>query len=504
MTVSPGSSLQAAVNANPAGTTFCIKAGTYSLTTGVSPKNDQKFIGEPGVVLSGGKDISGQFAQSGSYWVASNQTQRNPNSGSTAVCYPAGATACQYAEDVYRDKKPLKRVLSLSELSSGEFYFDYGSSRIYLADNPAGHKIEAAVGTRAFVSGASGVTIRNLVVELFANETGAGAIWANYDWVVENNEVRLNHGIGILAGGTVRSNYVHDNGQAGIATISAPSMLVENNEIAYNNYADYDTHYDGGGTKFMKSLNLTVRGNYAHHNYGSRPLVRLGQQGHPGREQHARGQRRPRHLPRGRLQRRHPQQHRAPQRLQLPLRLDRRQRHPAARLEQHRDLRQPGREKPARHRSHPDRPRQRRLRTHTRRTTSASTTTSSPPSPTASPPASSKAAATPATTPAATSTSNTTPTPPAPPPTGPGPASTANPTSAPATGPAPATTQPAHSTQAAEVRKGGTKQPKTSRTRRLASQLGSRSRRRLYRLATRSDASRVPRPTRDHCAAIAR
>ncbi len=269
VTVSPGASLQAAVNANPAGTTFCIKAGTYSLTAGVSPKNDQKFIGEPGVVLSGGKDISGQFAQSGSYWVASNQTQRNPNSGSTAVCYPAGATACQYAEDVYRDKKPLKRVLSLSELSSGEFYFDYGSSRIYLADNPAGHKIEAAVGTRAFVSGASGVTIRNLVVELFANETGAGAIWANYDWVVENNEVRLNHGIGIFTGGTVRSNYVHDNGQAGIATISATSMLVENNEIAYNNYADYDTHYDGGGTKFMKSLNLTVRGNYAHHNYGS-------------------------------------------------------------------------------------------------------------------------------------------------------------------------------------------------------------------------------------------
>ena len=46
-------------------------------------------------------------------------------------------------------------------------------------------------------------------------------------------------------------------------------MLVENNEIAYNNYAGYDSHYDGGGTKFMKSLNLTVRGNYAHHNYGT-------------------------------------------------------------------------------------------------------------------------------------------------------------------------------------------------------------------------------------------
>jgi parallel beta-helix repeat protein len=138
-----------------------------------------------------------------------------------------------------------------------------------VGDNPAGHTIEAAVGTGAFVSGASGVTIRNLVVQEFATATSAGAIWANYDWDIENNEVRLNHGIGILAGGTVRNNYVHDNGQCGISTISATSMLVENNEIAYNNYAGYDTHYDGGGTKFVKSRNVIVRGNFVHNNYGT-------------------------------------------------------------------------------------------------------------------------------------------------------------------------------------------------------------------------------------------
>jgi parallel beta-helix repeat protein len=268
VTVSAGQSLQAAIDANPAGTTFCIKPGTYYLARPLSPKNNQKFIGKPSAVLSGGKDITGQFVQSGSYWVASNQTQRNPNSGSTSVCYPPGETVCQYPEDVYRDKRPLKRVLSLSDLRPGAFYFDYGASKIYLADNPSGHTIEAAVGTRAFVSGATGVAIRNLVIELFANETGAGAIWANYDWDIENNEVFDNHGIGILAGGIVRNNYVHDNGQCGIATFAATQMLVENNEIAYNDYAGYDSHYDGGGTKFMESLNVTVRGNNVHDNYG--------------------------------------------------------------------------------------------------------------------------------------------------------------------------------------------------------------------------------------------
>ena len=154
-------------------------------------------------------------------------------------------------------------------MSAGEFYFDYAASRIYIANNPAGHKVEAAVAPRAFVSGASGVTVRGLTVELFANEAGAGAIWANYDWLVENCEVRLNHAVGIAYGGTVRNNYIHDNGQAGITSYQSTGMLVENNEIAYNNYAGFDSHYDGGGTKFMRTRNLTLRGNNVHHNYGT-------------------------------------------------------------------------------------------------------------------------------------------------------------------------------------------------------------------------------------------
>ena len=114
------------------------------------------------------------------------------------------------------------------------------------------------------------MTVRGLVVELFANEAGAGAIWANYDWLVENNEVRLNHAVGDLSSAApCRNNYVHHNGQAGITSLSSTGMLVENNEIAYNNYAGFDVHYDGGGTKFMKTVNLTLRGNNAHHNVGA-------------------------------------------------------------------------------------------------------------------------------------------------------------------------------------------------------------------------------------------
>ena len=55
--ISPGQSIQDAVDANPAGTTFHIKAGIHRLQQ-VKPKDGDKFIGEPGAILSGSKILS--------------------------------------------------------------------------------------------------------------------------------------------------------------------------------------------------------------------------------------------------------------------------------------------------------------------------------------------------------------------------------------------------------------------------------------------------------------
>jgi hypothetical protein len=266
--IRPKANLRRAVAAHPRGTTFCLKAGVHRLTQPVTPKTNQKFVGEPGAVVSGAKDISRQFVASDSYWVASNQTQRN--SARTGICWPSGETACQYAEDVFLDNKPLWRVLSLSQLGPGRFFFDYGASKIYIADNPAGHKVEAAMATRAFVASGSGVTIRGLTVERFANEAGAGAIWAGDSWLIENNEVRFNHGVGIKNGQIIRRNYIHHNLQIGIRSISTSGQLVEGNEIAYNTYGErFHSFQDTGGGKLSKTLNLTVRSNHVHHNRGT-------------------------------------------------------------------------------------------------------------------------------------------------------------------------------------------------------------------------------------------
>ncbi|MDX1622623.1 MAG: right-handed parallel beta-helix repeat-containing protein [Gemmatimonadota bacterium] len=185
--ISPGESIQRAVDANPAGTTFVLEAGIHRGQS-VEPKDGTTFVGENGAVLDG----DGQ-----------------------------------------------------------EF---------------------------AFHGDADDVTIRNLVIEDYAPGAQMGAIKAGgHDpgastsgWVVENSEVRHNDGGGIRIGDrmTIRDSRIHHNSQIGIVGIG-DGVLVENNEIDHNNWQkEYDYGWEAGGTKFVKTRNLVVRGNHVHDNWG--------------------------------------------------------------------------------------------------------------------------------------------------------------------------------------------------------------------------------------------
>lgn len=69
VTVNAGTSIQSAVNGNPASTTFCLKAGTYTQQT-VVPKSGDRFLGEPGVVMDGqGVTAMAFYAWNNAAWV---------------------------------------------------------------------------------------------------------------------------------------------------------------------------------------------------------------------------------------------------------------------------------------------------------------------------------------------------------------------------------------------------------------------------------------------------
>jgi parallel beta-helix repeat protein len=260
----PGDNIQTKATAAGPGATLILQPGIYRLQT-ITPLNNQTFQGQPGAIVSGARLLTG-WTQDGSRWYVTGQTQQGRFHGQCEPNVP-----CQYPDDVYRDDVLLRRVLSLGAVVPGTFYFDYAADRIYVGDDPAGHQLEAAVTTWAFRGTASGVVVRGLVIEKYANPAQDGAIGqtgAGADWVIRDNEIRFNHGGGIRGGPrmVVAKNHVHHNGQIGL--IGGGWARVDSNEIAYNNTARFDMGWEAGGTKFLWTEGMIARGNFSHHNRG--------------------------------------------------------------------------------------------------------------------------------------------------------------------------------------------------------------------------------------------
>jgi hypothetical protein len=262
-----GSDLQKAVDANPEGTNFYLTAGLYRLQS-IRPKNRDVFIGDPGATLSGARLLT-SFERQGAYWVATQQTQQGQLNGQCDSSHPR----CTYPEDLFFDDKPLTHVAALEQVTAGKWFFDYAADRIYFADDPTGHRVETSVLRSSFSGPAVNVTIRGLTIEKYASPAQMGAIGDQYPgagWIIDSNQIRWNHGLGVnvAANGQILKNNIHHNGQMGMGGMG-DNILVEGNEAAFNNYAGYDSIWEAGGSKFVKTNHLIVRNNNSHDNLGS-------------------------------------------------------------------------------------------------------------------------------------------------------------------------------------------------------------------------------------------
>jgi parallel beta-helix repeat protein len=125
----------------------------------------------------------------------------------------------------------------------------------------------------AFWGGSSNVVVTGLEITDYEPAEQLGAIQGEGDgWAVENNQIHHNATLGILLEGDrqrIVGNNIHHNGQLGIAVNYSTGSLVEDNEIAHNNYKEqYSWGWEAGGTKFWSTSGLVVRGNYSHNNHG--------------------------------------------------------------------------------------------------------------------------------------------------------------------------------------------------------------------------------------------
>ncbi|HEX6911837.1 MAG TPA: right-handed parallel beta-helix repeat-containing protein, partial [Longimicrobium sp.] len=263
--ISPGDDIQARVDAAAPGTHFVLRAGVHRLQH-VRPRDGMVFAGEPGAVLSGARLLEG-WARSGAAWVIGGQTQQGAAAG---VCEDGGQ-ACRWPEDLFLDDVPLRRVASAGEVAPGTWYFDYAADRVLVGSDPIGRRVEISVLPHAFSGGAAGVVVRGVVIEKYATPAQQGTLQGNATsgWTVEDSEIRLNHGIGLRTGNGMRvlRSRIHHNGQMGIGG-SGNGVLVEGNEIHHNNTLGFDPAWEAGGSKFVRTDGLVLRGNFSHHNHG--------------------------------------------------------------------------------------------------------------------------------------------------------------------------------------------------------------------------------------------
>ena len=129
----------------------------------------------------------------------------------------------------------------------------------------------------AFYGQSVGVVIQNLTIVQYSNPASTGVIYpkvigpgpSGNRWTAKQNTLAYNHGAGLFMCDSFQAinNNVHHNGQAGMLG-GGVSILIQGNEIAYNNNLGFETGWEAGGTKFLGTTGLVVSGNYSHHNQG--------------------------------------------------------------------------------------------------------------------------------------------------------------------------------------------------------------------------------------------
>ncbi len=268
--VGPNDDLAAIVSAAPRGTHFVLLPGVHR-DGEIAPKDNMTFQGIDGAVLNGSRALEG-FEKTTDGWEMGGLNLNMERHGECVEGYEA----CALRNDLYVDDEMLWRVDDRDQLTSGTWWSD--GRTIVMADDPTGHKVEVSILEYAFRSDADSVTIDNLIVEKYAAMAQRGAIQAQAaaegargtNWLIENSEVRLNHGAGIKAGDdtVIRNTRAHHNGQQGITGAGSNNVLIEASEIDNNNLRGFNWGWEAAGTKFTTTSGLVVRDTVVHDNLG--------------------------------------------------------------------------------------------------------------------------------------------------------------------------------------------------------------------------------------------
>jgi len=253
--IAVGTDPQQVIEANPAAKTFCFAKGLHRISRPIRPKDGSTLGSSEGAVLTGSVLLSGWRAEGG-HWVVRGVLP--PAYKSKGKCEDEKTKPCQLAEQLFVDGKHLTRVMSLDQLKPGTFFGDYQANAVYVADDPAGKAVEMSRTRTAIAISAEDVTVSGLTIEHFASIPQGGALEAGTGWKVVANEVRWNHGVGVMViegdRVTVSGNKVADNGQLGIGQYNSAEGKIIGNLVTRNNTDGFwIADWESGGIKSTRS-----------------------------------------------------------------------------------------------------------------------------------------------------------------------------------------------------------------------------------------------------------
>ena len=260
VSISPGMSIPAAVNANAAGTAFCLRSGVHFLGGYITPKTGNTFVGEFGAVLDGtgwtstdGSDAAFRtFEQDVDFVTIRNLVIRN---------MPMGGIYSLYR---FSDHWTIEN----NEIANNRWGITFGPDSI-IRNNYIHHNIgnTSSPNPADRGGGFQGAQAHRTLIE--GNEIAFNGremkLGLSDDVTFRNNFVHHNVGDGIWYDGRcaralVDGNRIEDNGRNGVFYEISSVITVSNNAIRRN---------AGAGIFISTSENAVVHSNTLELNFGS-------------------------------------------------------------------------------------------------------------------------------------------------------------------------------------------------------------------------------------------
>src|SRR6478672_5067341 len=276
----PGQSIQAVVNANPAGTTFILKSGTH-VRQDVVPKDGDVFLGEAGTVLDGQKATAFAFrGWNGSRWINS-VTVRNLK----IVNYtPPAQNGAIWGGDDLTNSTNAWTLDSLDLSYSTNLGVRVGNHMSVLRSvlHHNGTINIGGVGRGVLVDGIESSYGNNGCVNDPGFESGGSKFVMTDSLVVRNSFFHHNCGVGLWLdinnkNYVLESNRVEDNVREGICLEISFNGIVRNNAVARNGWPTDPYRANGwlwdAGIGIHESDGVEVYGNTLTENFNGIAIV---------------------------------------------------------------------------------------------------------------------------------------------------------------------------------------------------------------------------------------